>query len=131
VKWILILLMLAALVLGFAQTALAADKTEWIDYKAAWTIAQQADKPLVVLVGAEWCQPCKQVQSLYGGQLATRGAYVHLDVDKHRDVILKIAGRVPPVPVLIVWHRVHHAWQPPKQFFGPEQIGLYLRESLP
>ena len=45
------------------------------DYFTAYEKAQKGDKPMLVLVTAEWCPPCKVMKSTMIPQLMQRNAF--------------------------------------------------------
>lgn len=74
----------------------------------------EAGKPLVVMVGAEWCGPCQQMKQAVIPQVRKRGllrkvAFAIVDVDRERKLARKLIGS-GSVPQLIMFRRTSHGW---------------------
>ncbi len=85
-----------------------------VDYKTAYEKAQQGDKPLLVLVTAEWCPPCQIMKTTTIPALLRKDAFKDFHfatVDLDRDSIVArqlIGGR--GVPQLIMFERDGNRW---------------------
>ena len=101
-------LLLAGVVMG------ASDK-EPTDYKTAYLKAQTGDKPLLVLVTAEWCAPCRAMKSSTIPELLAKDAfkefhYATVDLGKEEDLARKLIGK-RGVPQLIVYQKKKDRWE--------------------
>jgi thiol-disulfide isomerase/thioredoxin len=89
--------------------------SEPTDYKTAFKRAQQDDKPLLVLVTATWCPPCRLMKQTTIPQMIEENRFqsVHfatVDVDKNpKDARNLIGSR--GVPQLILYEKIEGAWQ--------------------
>lgn len=86
-----------------------------LDYRTAYEKASNGDKPLLVLVTAEWCAPCKTMKSTTIPQLIRKDAfrdfhYATVDLDKEEDLARKLIGN-RGVPQLIVYEKKDNRWQ--------------------
>lgn len=70
-KWILT----AIAVLVSAQAWGQETKQSQLDYKTAYHRAKEGDKPLLVLVTAQWCGPCQVLKSKAFPELKTKGTF--------------------------------------------------------
>lgn len=83
-------------------------------YAQAYQQSVKTGKPLVILVGAEWCGACRNTKRTTISQLKREGAmkgvvYVSLDTDKHSGVTSKLMrGRT--VPQMIIFHKDESGW---------------------
>ena len=70
------------------STAPAIDTTaESVDYETAYHRAQADHKPLLVLVTAEWCEPCQKMKNttmaeMLGNEALQDVHFATVDVDK-------------------------------------------------
>ena len=101
------------LALVLASSVLASD-AEPTDYKTAYNRAQQGDKPLLVLVTAEWCQPCKVMKATTIPQLMEKDAfkdfhYTTVDLGTQEKLARKLIGR-RGVPQLIMFEKRDDVW---------------------
>ncbi len=84
------------------------------NYATAYQRAQTSDKPILVLVTAEWCAPCQMLKrtTVYD-MMAKRGFkdfhFATVDVDREPETAAKLTeGR--PVPQFIVFERSGEKW---------------------
>ncbi len=101
----------AAIVALAAQTAVAQQS---VDYKTAYQRAQAGDKPLLVLVTAEWCPPCQNMKQTTIPQLMQKSAfkdfhYSTVDLDKDSKVARQLIGNAG-VPQLIMFEKQNGKW---------------------
>ena len=92
-----------------------------VDEPAAETYAEahrqtvETGRPMVVMVGAEWCPACKQMENKVLPQVRERGllrkvAFALVDLDRERELGQKlIAGG--PIPQLIAFRRTANGWE--------------------
>lgn len=102
------------LISALLLTAVLAPIQEPTDYKTAYERAQAGNRPLLVLVTAEWCPPCQRMKSTTMPELLSREAFkdVHYaTVDYDRDAELAkqlIGGR--GVPQLLMFEKREGKW---------------------
>ena len=87
-------------------------------YEDAIDKAERTEQPLLVVVGAEWCAPCRALQSTVIPEAQRKGyldkvIYAHLDVDKDSVFAKHVqAGAVTrSVPVIALYRKVDDEWQ--------------------
>ncbi len=102
-------------VLFFAGTLIVSNGSEPTDYKTAYKRAQTGDKPLLVLVTADWCAPCQQMKSSTIPKLMSRDAfqdfhYATVDLSRQETLGRKLIGK-RGVPQLIVYEKRDDKWQ--------------------
>jgi thiol-disulfide isomerase/thioredoxin len=97
------------------------------NYAAAYKVSIETGKPLLVFVGAEWCQPCKEVLASVGVDIRTRGAFVHLDWDRDRPMIQHVAPGQYPLPSLWIWERDQHGHWRHRGLHGAPAIRDWVR----
>ncbi|MCH2179754.1 MAG: thioredoxin family protein [Mariniblastus sp.] len=84
------------------------------DYKSAYEKAQAGNKPLLILVTAEWCPPCQRMKKTTIPKLMAKEAFkdfnfAAVDLDKERDLARKLIGS-RGVPQLIMYERKEGQW---------------------
>ena len=70
-------------------------------YAAAYAQWETGDRPLLVVFGAKWCGPCREVDAKLP-ELARDFVIVHLDVDRDRALIARY-GLPKPERFLAAW----------------------------
>ncbi len=96
------------------QVALLSAAPEGFD--AAAQRSTESGRPLVVLLGADWCPACKVMKNKTLPRAAEAGAlanveFAYVDVDHQRD----LAGRLirgKSIPQLIRFEKTENGWQP-------------------
>ncbi len=99
----------------FAGSFLMSGGSEPIDYKTAYERAQSGDKPLLVLVTAEWCAPCQKMKQSTIPELVARDAfkdvhYATVDLTREESLGRKLIGQ-RGVPQLIVFEKKNNKWE--------------------
>ena len=84
------------------------------DYKTAYRLAQSGDKPLLVLVTASWCPPCRQLKnSTLPEMLEDNGFkdfhFALLDVDENRQMAERLVEN-RPIPQFIIFEKRKGSW---------------------
>lgn len=100
-----------ALVLHAATLATGANNT----YAEARAKTSETGKPLVVLVGADWCPACQQMKNSAIPQVERRGAlgkvaYAVVNTDHHRDLAHQLM-RGSSIPQLIMYRETPTGWK--------------------
>lgn len=84
------------------------------DYATAFEETQQTGKPLVVLVGADWCPGCRQMKYTTIPQLQRNGqlqgvAFAYVNTDQQR----RLAGQLMrgnSIPQLVMYRKTDDGW---------------------
>jgi thioredoxin-related protein len=97
-----------------AISAFVVTDGEPTDYKSAYEKAQAGNKPLLILVTAEWCPPCQRMKKTTIPKLMAKEAFkdfyfATVDLDKERDLARKLIGS-RGVPQLIMYERKEGQW---------------------
>ncbi len=84
-------------------------------YREAYRLAVEQNRPLVVLVGAEWCPACKLMERqlfpfLKQRKLFGKIAFVVVDLDRDRKLGYQLVGD-GPIPQLLVFRRLGNSWR--------------------
>ena len=85
-----------------------------VNYKTAYERAQEGDKPLLVLITAEWCPPCQVMKSTTIPALMQKSAfkefhYTTVDLDKESKLARQLIGD-RGVPQLIMYEKRDGNW---------------------
>ena len=98
----------------FAAAVANSSSSEPLDYETAYQRALNGDKPLLVLVTADWCPPCQTMKSTTIPQMIEENRFsgVHfatVDCDKDfKDARNLLGGR--KIPQLILFERKDDKW---------------------
>jgi hypothetical protein len=84
-------------------------RPEYAEYVAAYQTADRTGRPLLVLVGAKSCIPCRNLRQ-HTAALQARGALVELDIDRHGPLV-KALRALGTIPRLMIWCRTGRRWQ--------------------
>ena len=107
-----ILVLSALLVVFFAASIVNAQQP--VDYKTAYKRAQSGDKPLLILITAQWCPPCQVMKKTTIPQLMQKDAfknchYSTVDLDKQPTIARQLIGN-RGVPQLIMFEKRDDKW---------------------
>ena len=99
----------------FATCAMLVDGSQPIDYTTAYARAQSGDKPLLVLVTAEWCPPCQTMKATTIPELMSKNAfkdfhYATVDLGKEEKLARKLIG-TRGVPQFILFEKNNEKWE--------------------
>lgn len=95
------------------------------DYASALWRHRADGRPLVVLVGAEWCAPCKVAERDSVPGLRELGHYAYVDVDREpRQAALVTGTPGPLIPQLVVYRH----GRAPLRLIGPAAIATFLKQ---
>ena len=104
-------------------------------YAEAHRLTSQTGKPLVVMVGTEWCGPCQQMKKTLP-QVRERGllgrvAFATVNADDEAELARKITGG-GPVPQLVMFRRTPQGWMRRKLVGGQslEAVEKFISEGL-
>lgn len=84
-------------------------------YAAAYDDTQNSGKPLVVLVGANWCPACQSMKTSIMPAIAAQGglanvAFAHVNVDAQRNLASQLLeGSM--IPQLVMYEKVGDNWK--------------------
>lgn len=103
------------LTLLFAGSFILANGNETTDYNTAYQRAQTGDKPLLVLVTADWCAPCQTMKQSTIPELMSRDAfknfhYATVDLSQQESLGRKLIGD-RGIPQLIVFEKKNDKWE--------------------
>jgi thiol-disulfide isomerase/thioredoxin len=96
-------------------TALAATPKADESYANAYREAQATGKPLVILVGADWCPGCQTMKQSVIPALKNSGdlsqvSFASVNTDQDRELASKLM-RGGSIPQLIVYKQTEKGWQ--------------------
>lgn len=111
-------------------------KTETLSYSDAYAQSQTGEKPLVVLVGAEWCPACVTMKKSTLPQVAQNGifkdvAFTVVDTDRQSDIAKQVMEG-GSIPQLIMFHKTSDGWKRERLMGGqsPTAIISFLRRGV-
>jgi thiol:disulfide interchange protein len=98
----------------FASMASLAMGQQPVDYRTAYHQAQDGEKPLLVLVTADWCPPCQVMKKTTLPQLIERNAFQNfhfskVDLGKEEKLGRQLMG-TQGIPQLILYEKQGGTW---------------------
>ncbi|MEM7455948.1 MAG: thioredoxin family protein [Planctomycetota bacterium] len=106
-----------------------------LDYTTAYENAQQGDKPLLILVTAEWCPPCQLMKTTTIPQLMARDSfegfhYATVDLDREQALARQLIGE-RGVPQLIMYEKQDGRWlrRYLRGMQTPEQVEAFVAQA--
>ena len=84
------------------------------DYATAFKQAEETGRPLVVLVGADWCPVCRQMKHTTIPQLENKGGlrnvtFAYVNTDQQRSLAGKLM-RGNSIPQLVLYQKTESGW---------------------
>jgi thiol-disulfide isomerase/thioredoxin len=106
------------------------------DYQEAYDRSEEEGKPLLVLVGTEWCPGCRIMKQENIPQLKRAGAfkevvYTEVDADEKPELSRRLL-RGNSIPQLVLYMRIGRKWRR-TQLTGvhsPEDVRGFLRREI-
>ncbi|MBL8871289.1 MAG: thioredoxin family protein [Planctomycetaceae bacterium] len=85
-------------------------------YAKAYHRAQEENKPLVVLVGADWCPACQVMKADTIEPMKKEGlledvVFAHVDRDADPELASKLMGTATTLPQLVVYTKGESGWK--------------------
>jgi len=113
-------LALAAVVVQVVAMAPAAET-----YAEAHKVTTETGRPLLVLVGADWCPACQELKNQVIPQLRKGGvlrkvAFAIVNLDKEQELGSKLTGD-GPIPQLLLFRRTSDGWRV-RQLIGGHDV---------
>jgi thioredoxin-like negative regulator of GroEL len=105
-------------------------------YVAAHRVTVETGKPLVVMVGADWCGPCQNMRRTILPRVRKDGlfrkvAFAHVNVDRDRELAKELTGG-GAVPQLVMFRKTKDGWVR-KIMIGShtvEEVEEFINEGL-
>lgn len=133
--------MTATLCAAVVQTAILltgaeASTVEHDTYNEAHRAVEKTGKPMVVMVGADWCQPCQTMKKTILPQVREHGvlkkvAFAIVNFDRDRELARKITGG-GPIPQLVMFRKTKNGWAS-KKLVGSqsvEAVEQFIKDGL-
>jgi len=118
--------------LVYASLAAAGAET----YAEAHRSSVQTGRPMVVMVGTDWCPPCQQMKKTVLPQVRQRGllrkvAFACINPDRDSELAAKLTGG-GPVPQLVMYRRTANGWRRRKLVGGQsvDAVEKFINEGL-
>ena len=105
-------------------------------YTEAHRITVKTGKPLVVMVGADWCGPCQTMRRTILPRVRDHGlfrkvAFAHVNVDREKKLATELTGG-GAVPQLVMYRKTKDGWSQRKMIGGHsvEEVEKFINEGL-
>jgi thioredoxin-like negative regulator of GroEL len=106
------------------------------NYADAHRTTTKTGKPMVVMVSAEWCGACQQMEKTVLPQIRKHGllqkvSFAIVNVDRERTLARKLIGS-GPVPQLVMYRRNGQGWLRRRLVGGqsPEAVEEFISQGL-
>lgn len=107
-----------------------------LTYEQAYKVNEETGKPLVVLIGAEWCPACKVMKNATMPQVAKDGvlsdvAFTVVDADKDPRVAKEMMNG-GSIPQLVMFHKTSDGWKHERLVGAqsPSAVVNFLRRGI-
>lgn len=106
-----------------------------IGYDEAYRNAMEHNKPLVVVVGADWCPACVEVKrrifpNLFKRLQRNRFCYAEVDFDNERQLSYQLMeSGVDTLPQTIIYYRENDNWRK-KRWVGLKEVEFGLKIEI-
>jgi thioredoxin-like negative regulator of GroEL len=119
----------------------SADKSGKADVKTeSYDVAHQetveTGKPIIVMVGTDWCGPCQTMKKKILPQVRERGllkkvAFAIVNADREHELAQRLTGG-GPIPQLVMFRKTSEGWKRRKLVGGQsvEQVQEFIKEGL-
>ncbi len=105
------------------------------DYDTAFKQTTETGRPLVILVGADWCPGCRQMKNTAMPEVERRGglndvSFAYVNSDEQGDLAGKLM-KGGSIPQLIVYQKTDDGWKR-RQLTGahaPSEIEAFIKSS--
>jgi thioredoxin-like negative regulator of GroEL len=125
----------ATIVLQLSILATGADPCACETYADAHRVTNETGKPMLVMVGADWCPACVNMKENVMPQvrrgLLRRVAYAIVNMDRDREVATQLVNG-GPIPQLVMYHRVGGHWRS-ERLIGGQDVGTienFIQEGV-
>lgn len=105
-------------------------------YAQAYKEMSKTGKPIVVMVGTDWCGPCRKMKQVVLPEVRKRGllrqvAFALVNADRDRQLAAKLIGK-GPIPQLIMFRKTPDGWRRRKLVGGQEveKVEKFLRDGI-
>jgi thioredoxin-like negative regulator of GroEL len=106
-------------------------------YTEAHRVAEKTGKPIVVMVGADWCAPCQAMRRTILPRVREHGlfrkvAFAHVNVDREKELAAEITGGGKSVPQLVMFRKTKDGWVRQKMIgsHSVEEIEKFINDGL-
>lgn len=133
--------MTAILCATVVQTALMltgadAKAAEAETYAAAQRVAEKTGKPMVIMVGTDWCSPCQTMKKTILPRVREHGlfrrvTFAMVNADRESELANEITGG-GPVPQLVMFRKTTKGWVRKKLIGGQsvETVEEFINDGL-
>ena len=81
-------------------------------YEAAINKANNENIPMMVMLGAKWCEPCQRMKKNELPKVKSLGkfAFAYIDVDEHEKLARQLAGEGAGLPQILTFWKTKDGW---------------------
>jgi thioredoxin-like negative regulator of GroEL len=118
------------------DTAEKGDAQAEESYTEAHRVTLKTGKPLLVMVGADWCGPCQNMRRTILPRVREHGifrkiAFAHVNVDQEKELASQLTGG-GAVPQLVMFRKAKDGWRRRIMigYHSVEEVEKFINEGL-
>ena len=116
------------------QVSLMAPTSE--TYADAHRQTAKTGRPMVIMVGTDWCMPCQRMKNsvlpeVRKDGLLSRVSFAMVDADREQDLAKRLTGG-GPVPQLVMYRKTSDGWKRRKLIGGQsvDTVEKFIKDGL-
>jgi thioredoxin-like negative regulator of GroEL len=105
-------------------------------YAEAHRITAKTGKPMIIMVGTDWCGPCQQMKKSILPEVRKHGmfkdvSFAMVNADQQQDLARKLTGG-GPIPPLVMYRKTNDGWKRSKLVGGQsvKKVESFINKGL-
>jgi thioredoxin-like negative regulator of GroEL len=119
-----------------AQASSSQKPLEAATYSEAHRVTEKTGKPMIVMIGTDWCSPCQMMKNTVLPQVRDHGlfrqvSFAVVNPDKDSNLATEITGG-GPIPQLVMFRKTRRGWVRRKLVGGQsvETVEEFIHDGL-
>ena len=105
-------------------------------YADAHRKTAETGRPMVIMVGTDWCMPCQQMKNSVLPEVRKAGllsevSFAMVNADREQDLAKRLTGG-GPVPQLVMYRKTSNGWKR-RKLIGGQSVGTvakFIKDGL-
>ena len=107
---------------ALCATSFVGSASDSTTYAEAHRITAKTGKPMIIMVGTDWCGPCQQMKKSILPEVRKHGmfkdvSFAMVNADRQQDLARKLTGG-GPIPQLVMYRKTNDGWKRSKLVGG-------------